>query len=229
MTVGGNVAKAHEVEEPVGVRLRKRRQEMGLTQKEVAEGAGLTIGFISHVERGIAFPSLTSLISICDVLGQHISSFFAQPPGKFPYTRNDQRAVYSLRGDFETGKALRYERLSTVFGGNVLSSVIVHEPPGYRGEPIEHEGEEMFFVLNGEITVEVEGERILLQAGDSFHFASTRRHASWNHTDSEASFLHVCTMDVFGDKDWPATHPSNLVGHYKPQENKKKPTRGKKP
>lgn len=213
-------------ETPIGVLLRKRRQELGLTQKEVAEGAGLTIGFISHVERGLAFPSLTSLSSICNVLGQHVSNFFAQPPGMSPDTHRHQRPVYSMPGTNVSGGALKYERLSTVFEGNVLSSVIVHEPPGYREEPIKHEGEEMFFVLNGEITVEVDSRRTLLRAGDSIHFASTRRHASWNHTDLEASFLHVCTMDVFGDKGSPSP-PGNRVGHIRPTK-KGKNKRGNK-
>ena len=214
-----STAQLHSaIEVPIGIRLRSRRNELGLTLKDVAEGAGLTIGFISQVERGLAFPSLTSLSSICTVLDQHISTFFAQPSGTFPSTHHRKRPVYSLRGDLDEGEALRYERLSSIFDGSVLSSVIVHEPPGYREEPIRHEGEEIFFVLDGQITVEVDGKRTLLLAGDSIHFASTRLHSSWNHTDREASFLHVCTTDLFGDKGRPASSPGNRVGHETPEK-----------
>ena len=109
-------------------------------------------------------------------------------------TRHAERPHYAIGvGSFT------YERLSSSFPGNVLRSVIIHEPPGYRSEPIAHEGEEIFFVLDGALTVEVDGERVVLEAGDSIHFQSTRVHSTWNHTIRPATILHTCTMDVFGD------------------------------
>ena len=180
--------------EPLGVRLRERRRELRLTLKDVADGAGLSVGFISQVERDLTVPSLSSLASISRVLRMPITSFLSQPDGGQPHTRHDQRPVYAVQAN-----GLQYERLSARFPGNVLNSVIVHEPPGMRSEPIRHEGEEMFFILKGSITIEVEDEVTVLSAGDSIHFDSTRRHSSWNHTSETVTILHVCTMDVFGD------------------------------
>ena len=45
---------------PLGQRLRERRRELRLTLKEVADGAGLSVGFISLVERGLTAPSISS-------------------------------------------------------------------------------------------------------------------------------------------------------------------------
>lgn len=194
--------------DPLGQRLRARRRELSLTLKEVADAAGLSVGFISQVERGLTVPSLSSLASIAGVLGSHVTTFLAQPEGKTPHTRHNERPVYAV-----DKAALSYERLSTTFPGSVLNSVIVHEPPGYRSEPIQHVGEEMFFVLQGAITIEVENETTVLEAGDSIHFASMRRHSSWNHTAEPATILHVCTMDVFGDNPQPNQEPGNRAGH----------------
>ncbi|MDW6022600.1 XRE family transcriptional regulator [Mesorhizobium sp. BAC0120] len=179
---------------PLGSRLRERRQELALTLKEVADGAGLSVGFISQIERGITIPSLTSLINVCHVLKSEVGDFLTQPRGDMPVTRHDQRSVYALGSD-----AITYERLSASFPGNVLRSVIFHEPPGFRSEPMAHEGEEMFFILEGALTIEIDGERTILEAGDSVHFPSTRTHVTWNHTDLPTTVLHTCTMDVFGD------------------------------
>ncbi|WP_340160575.1 cupin domain-containing protein [uncultured Hoeflea sp.] len=195
-------------EDPLGTRLRARRRELKLTLKDVAEGAGLSVGFISQVERGLTVPSLSSLASIAAVLESHVTSFLAQPEGKSPHTRHNQRPIYAVDKE-----ALSYERLSTSFPGSVLNSVIVHEPPGYRSEPIQHVGEEMFFVLQGAITLEVDDETTVLEAGDSIHFASMRRHSSWNHTTEPATILHVCTMDVFGDNPQQNQEPGNRAGH----------------
>lgn len=182
-------------EEPLAVRLRSRRQELGLTLKEVADRTGLSVGFISQIERGITMPSITSLIAVARVLDVHVSHFLAQPKATAPTTRHDQRLHYAVGSSSVT-----YERLSSSFPGNVLRSVLIHEPPGYRSEPIAHEGEEMFFMIDGSITVEVEGERFVLEAGDSLHFPSMRVHSTWNHTLRPATVLHTCTMDVFGDE-----------------------------
>ena len=207
--VSGSQVKAKDTDTvPLGERLRHRRRELGLTLQDVADGAGLSVGFISQVERELTVPSLSSLASISRVLDTPLAEFLSQPEGNSPTTRRDERAVFAV-----SGNSLNYERISANIPGGVLNSVIVHEPPGHRTEPIQHEGEELFFVLNGAITVEVDGEATVMEAGDSMHFASTRRHSSWNHTDKPVSILHVCTMDVFGENPSEADTPGNRVGH----------------
>lgn len=189
-------SEKHPDRSALGERLRESRKSQGLTMQDVADRAGLSIGFISQIERGLAAPSLSSLVSLARVLRAEVSSFLDQPRGDSSATRQDQRPVYSIADD-----ALSYERVSAAFPGNMLRSVIIHEPPGHRSEPISHEGEELFYIIQGAITVEVDGERTILQAGDTIHFPSTRTHSTWNHTDTPATILHTCTMDVFGDGD----------------------------
>ncbi|WP_428928911.1 helix-turn-helix domain-containing protein [Marinibacterium sp. SX1] len=193
----------------IGAKLRARRRALKLTLQEVAEGAGLSTGFMSQAERDIAVPSLTSLHRICGVLGIAVHDVL---PGSGPApeaTRHDARPKLSLGQHNPAVTA--YERISTTFPGSVLNAVIIREAPGYRSEPQSHEGEEIFFVLEGACTVELEGNRVVMEAGDSLHFSSQRLHSTWNHTDSETAILHVCTMDVFGDRitsaeDIPGVH-----------------------
>lgn len=185
----------------LGERIRQRRRALGLTLQAVAEGAGLTAGFISQVERDLAAPSLSSLTGISAVLGLDPAALFTPPPGPDMTTRAGDRPVWGI-----DPARLGYERISTTFPGNVLRSVIIHEAPGHRTEPISHEGEELFFVLSGSLTVELDGLRHVLGPGDSIHFDSRRVHATWNHTTATATILHTCTMDVFGDSRRAAHH-----------------------
>ncbi len=182
--------------QPLGQRLRNRRLKLGLTLQDVAIGAKLSVGFISQVERDLASPSLSSLVAIARVLGRSVADFLVAPEGSSPSTRQSRREVYG-----PNPAAFGYERISANFPGHVLSSVIIHETPGHRSEPIRHEGEELFYMLEGSITVEVDGNCTVLRPGDSMHFSSMLRHSTWNHTTRPAKFLHVCTMDVFGDAD----------------------------
>jgi transcriptional regulator with XRE-family HTH domain len=179
---------------PLGLRIRLRRKSLGLTLQAVADAAGLTAGFISQVERGLAAPSLSSLTAIARALEIGPGALFAQPPSPGTVTRHGRRPLYAI-----DPSGLTYERISSSFPGNQLRSVLIHEAPGHRTEPISHEGEEIFFVLAGALTVDLEGEVHVLGAGDSIHFDSRRVHSTWNHTQGTTTILHICTMDVFGD------------------------------
>lgn len=188
------VKKSKTNTQELGEQLRACRKEQSLTMQYVADNAGLSVGFISQVERGLTVPSLSSLTSIAAVLQKSITHFLDQPRASRDLTRQQERVSYGVGEG-----SLSYERLSASFPGSRLNSLIIHEPPGHRAEPISHEGEELFFVLNGEITVEVEGKRTILRTGDSIHFDSHKVHSTWNHTTETASILCCGTMNVFGD------------------------------
>ncbi|MCV9999737.1 XRE family transcriptional regulator [Pararhizobium sp. YC-54] len=195
--------------DPLGERLRRQRKAQKLTLQEVADRAGLSVGFISQIERGITVPSLVSLISVCRVLKVEVGSFFNQPKPATPVTRHENRPVYGL-GAF-AGRDVTYERLSASFPGNVLRSTLIHEPPGFRSEPMSHEGEEIFYIVSGSLTLELDGETMILEAGDTAHFPSVRTHVTWNHTDKPATIFHTCTMDVFGDGEPSGDPDTSLV------------------
>ena len=198
--------------EALGAALRARRKDLGFTMQFVADEAGLSVGFISQIERGITAPSLASLVSLAGVLQTHISAFLDQPSSEAT-TRGASRPSYSV-----AGAKISYERLSTTFENSQLHSVIVNEPPGYRSEPVSHTGEEMFYMIAGEITVEIEGEIEILRKGDSIHFDSRRVHSVWNHGTQDASVLWCGTMDIFGDA------PAPLHKDTKRQDTTQKPT-----
>lgn len=183
----------------LGQRLRCRRKAKGLTLAEVARASNLTAGFISLVERDLATPSIASISGIAAVLGGSMGEFLDDPPRPEMLTRHDARQVYAVA----TG-GLRYERLSNAFDGSHLRSVIIHEPPGHRSEPVSHPGEELIYVLSGALTVELEGSTTLLATGDSIHFSSQRTHASWNPGLETAVLLWCGTMDIFGEGAEPA-------------------------
>ncbi|MEO0989925.1 MAG: cupin domain-containing protein [Pseudomonadota bacterium] len=185
----------------LGEALRRRRKELALNMQTVADRSGLSVGFISQVERGLTSPSLGSLASISAALGLDLTKLLDLPPAS-DQTRRDVRQPYQV-----PGADMTYERISTVFEGSQLHSVIVHEPPGHRVEPISHPGEEMFYILSGAITVELEGKVDILRTGDSIHFDSSRVHSTWNHTTDWAAMLWCGTMDVFGTAPPPIHKP----------------------
>ncbi len=53
----------------IGKIIQERRDYLNLTQKDVAEMAGITFKSISEIELGIRNPTVNTLISVLDVLG----------------------------------------------------------------------------------------------------------------------------------------------------------------
>lgn len=57
----------------IGKIIQERRNYLNLTQKDVAEMAGITFKSISEIELGLRNPSLNTLKSILDVLGLELT------------------------------------------------------------------------------------------------------------------------------------------------------------
>ena len=57
----------------IGKVIQERRGYLNLTQKDVAEMAGITFKSVSEIELGLRNPSLNTLKSILDVLGLQLT------------------------------------------------------------------------------------------------------------------------------------------------------------
>ncbi|MFI7605886.1 helix-turn-helix domain-containing protein [Micromonospora sp. NPDC049366] len=68
----------------VGARMRQFRTERGLTLRGLAARAGLSIGFLSQVERGVSSIGLTALNSVAAALDRPVAEFFESGPAPMP-------------------------------------------------------------------------------------------------------------------------------------------------
>ena len=57
----------------IGKIIQERRDYLNLTQKDVAEMAGITFKSISDIELGIRNPAVNTLNSVLDVLGLELT------------------------------------------------------------------------------------------------------------------------------------------------------------
>jgi transcriptional regulator with XRE-family HTH domain len=54
---------------PLARAIRELRIERGITQEALAHGAGITVGHLSKIERGLANPGWSTVEAIADALG----------------------------------------------------------------------------------------------------------------------------------------------------------------
>jgi len=212
------VTKAEAEGRPrVGALIRARRRQQQMTLEALGRSAEVSVGYLSQVERDHATPSLGTLAQIARALGVGIEYFVSAPTAHTALTRAAERNSFSL-----DGSSIVYERLGTDFPGNQLSSFIMNVPPGYRSETVAHEGEEILYVLEGAITQRLDGEEMIMSAGDSLHFRGNRPHSWSNHTDQPARLLWAGTLTLFRSSAKPTRQPAAgaKIG-IKPVKNKK--------
>ena len=90
----------------MGRRIRRKRQEMGLTQGELASRLNISLSYYGHIERGSRTPSLETLIIIANalnvgadyILRDSLVVPYNQPP-KPLYTSRD---LHMLRAYLQT-------------------------------------------------------------------------------------------------------------------------------
>lgn len=176
----------------VGAEIRGLRKARNLTLTQLAQASGLSVGYLSMVEREQAMPSIKSLLSIAHALGVTIGWFFeadaARPHERGLVVRRSRRR----RIDFSAG--IIDELLSPSLQGD-LELVLCRLAPGASSgeEPYSHAGEEAGMVVRGRLELWVDGRSVLLETGDSFGFQSTRPHRYRNPGSDETEVVWAIT------------------------------------
>lgn len=180
-------------EAELGMRIRERRLELGLTQSSVAVAAGLTKSFVSQIERGYTAPSISTLRAIAKALEVSMFFFFQEDRGNHTVVRSHERA--SVRN---LGANLYYELLTPDLQRNI-QMIWLHIEPGQvtSDMPRSHEGEECAVVLEGTVEVEVGGVFHVLSTGDSISFDSGLPHRVRNVGPIPASLISAITPPSF--------------------------------
>ena len=62
----------------LGKKIRRMRNQLGLTQAELADRCELTKGYISQLENDLNSPSIATLADILAALGSNLSEFFQE-------------------------------------------------------------------------------------------------------------------------------------------------------
>jgi DNA-binding transcriptional MerR regulator/quercetin dioxygenase-like cupin family protein len=174
----------------VGPRLRRLRTQRGLGLAEVAAAAGISVGFLSALERSQMTASVGTLRRLARYYRNNILDFFNATELDTRLVRPPKRKV------LEAGPGVRMELLA--WGNKVMEPHLFRiAPQAGSGESYAHEGEEFLFVLRGELQISLDGEEYHLKRGDSFYFESPTPHHWKNPGCAETWLLWVNTPPTF--------------------------------
>jgi DNA-binding transcriptional MerR regulator/uncharacterized RmlC-like cupin family protein len=174
----------------IGAHLRQLRARRKLSLAHVAQAVGISVGFLSALERSQMSGSVGTLRKLARFYKTNILDFFDANGTSSRQVRAAQRKI------LEAGDGVRMELLA--WGNTVMEPHLFRIAPNAgSGEPYTHEGEEFIFVLRGDLLITVGGEEYHLKAGDSFYFESSTPHRWRNPGRNETSLLWVNTPPTF--------------------------------
>ncbi len=174
----------------VGAQLRQLRLKRGLSLAQVAKSVGISVGFLSAMERSQMSGSVGTLRKLARFYKTNILGFFDAQGASTRQIRPRERKV------LEAGPGVRMELLA--WGNAVMEPHLFRiAPEAGSGDSYAHEGEEFIYVLRGELLISLDREEFQLKAGDSFYFESALPHRWKNPGRRETLLLWVNTPPTF--------------------------------
>jgi DNA-binding transcriptional MerR regulator/mannose-6-phosphate isomerase-like protein (cupin superfamily) len=174
----------------LGKHLRKLRSRKGLSLAHVARAVGISVGFLSALERSHMTASVGTLRKLARFYKTNILDFFDPAESNSPLVRPETRKI------LHAGGGVTMELLA--WGNTVMEPHLFRiAPEAGSGESYTHDGEEFLHVLHGELQIALNGQQYHLKQGDSFYFESATPHQWKNPGKKETQVIWINTPPTF--------------------------------
>lgn len=177
------------LQQQVGETIRRRREDLGLSVRTLAEKVGFSASFISQVENGQVSPSISSLERIGFAVGLTLSKLF-----EAANTRQSGvvRALERTSFPSEWSRA-KIESLSPSGSAVWLEPLMITiNPEGASGKNLHSKPEEEFaIVFEGQVLLNLDEREYRLDRGDSVLIPANTRHRWENQSSQPVSILTV--------------------------------------
>ncbi|MBR9764321.1 MAG: cupin domain-containing protein [Rhodobacteraceae bacterium] len=184
----------------IGARLLAMRKAAQLSQRQLAERAGVPHAQISIIEKNKSSPSIATLRKILSGLGMTMADFFdserTAPEGPFfgPDDLLDLTSKLPVTGAAGVVGQVAFRQIGDARRHNLQILHEVYEPGADTGETmLEHFSNEGGYVIEGELELTVGDEVRILRPGDSYLFDSRVPHRFRNTGETRTVVISACT------------------------------------
>jgi transcriptional regulator with XRE-family HTH domain len=182
------------MDQEIGARLQAVRQELGLSQRQLARQSGVANATISQVEAGKLNPTVGMLKKILDGIPMGLGEFFAddyQPQDRI-FFRADELVEIADGG-------VSYRQVGTNLSNRAIQLLKERYEPGTGTgkHALTHDGEECGIVLDGRLEVTVGEQTAVLKQGDAYYFKSNQPHRFRNAGNQPCEVITACTPPSF--------------------------------
>jgi len=185
----------------VGIRIKKLRTQRKITLKDLSLLSDLSVGFLSQLERGMNSIAIDDLEKLSNIFDVDISFFFTHTVNEKSYVmKSYERRVSPIT----RGNSIQYY-LSKVVEDKKILPRLIELLPGQNNAALEkeheHAGEEFIYVLEGILTLIVEGVKTDLYPEYTAHYLTSTPHNWVNNTNKTVKFITVNTPNFLIDED----------------------------
>lgn len=153
----------------LGKRIREIRKSKNITLQDLAEKTGLSIGFLSKVERDLNSPNLVNLYKICQILHIQINDLLEEKKEYDICMKKANRPViYEYKGILKNEAASEGNRF---IKGTILTMIseVEHHSAG-------HFYDELGIVLQGSCQMVINNKKYVLEVGDTIYIEANTPH-----------------------------------------------------
>ncbi len=172
------------------------RKSQKMTIREFAEYSGISTSLISQIERGQANPSLNVLELISKALNVPIYTLFINDinTDTLISRKKDRNKIYR-----EDARHTVYDVLTPDFmKANIEVLMMDLKPNGLttNSHYSHSDKEEIAIIMNGQITVDLNGKKYNLKEGDVVRIPPKLKHRFINMNDQVATVLFILTPSL---------------------------------
>jgi transcriptional regulator with XRE-family HTH domain/quercetin dioxygenase-like cupin family protein len=173
----------------VGQRIRRLRQQSGMSLRRQAAHAGVAPSALSALENGRGGMSLSALQRVAAEFGLSITDLLAAPPETDGAPQEAAAETFpgcsSTPTPVRRGKGVLYQLLGTG-SGHLLQPYVLSFLPGggFSSDRIGHPGEEFAYVVLGEVELLLGDDVHTLRQGDAIRFRTETPHSFRNGSDT---------------------------------------------
>jgi transcriptional regulator with XRE-family HTH domain len=172
------VPHPEEVNAAVGRHVRAERARLAWTLDELAARSGVSKGMLHQVEQARTNPSIATIVRLATALGVSVASLVEAPEAPSARVVRADEAIGLWNG--KPGSSHRLLVGSGTREQVELWDARLAPGDGYEAEAHPAGTRELLLVIDGELTMEVDGVPHLVGAGDAIAFVADRVHAYRN-------------------------------------------------
>ncbi len=182
-------------ERKIGERIRALRKAKGWSLVELAEQSEIPEATLYSIEGHLVSPPLGNLVSLARVFEIPMGNFFGDngDSASCIVRKGDRKTISRFNSTDGKGGGYSYESLGHEKKNRHMEPFIVTLTPteSTQLELNQHIGEELLFVLEGQVEVKLLDQAEILNPGDSIYYDSTMPHVISCHGKEPATMLAV--------------------------------------
>ena len=178
----------------IGQRLRAIREQLALSQRQLARQSGVANATISQIEAGKLNPTVSMLKKVLDGIPVSLGEFFADD-----FEVRDQVFYRAEELTEIADGGVSFRQVGANLGNRAIQLLKeCYQPGAGTGRhAITHDGEECGIILSGRLEVAVGDKTAVLGKGDAYYFRSEEPHRFRNPGNEPCELITACTPPTF--------------------------------